>query len=485
MTARRDTHMRESDAFSWYMERDPLLRSTVVSVLVFDRAPDPALLRDKADRASRLVPGLRHRLVEPPLRLAPPRWAVDPDFDLGTCAGSIRPPWEDVTIVLELAASPAWLASTGRPMEFTLSTGSRTSLRRAAATRSPTAPAARSSWRRCSTTSLRRAAPGRARRAGAGATMPPARSPTRACAPYVRLPAVTTGGRRRRARARPRHRGAGLDTVRSVADGRPVATPALATMQRRKLGWHYDVLGAVDDHRPRRHAAHANDKFVVAAGGSPPQRHGARATAPGQPSISPAPDDRPAGTISSRPCPAHRRCGRQLRARADGSASRSRRRFTNAPPRQLLPPAFIGGMFKHVDFLAPTFPASRCRSTSAGRGSSAFRLRPHHWRGERHPPVVPTQQRSANTDTGGARPRRAARASARTEEILDSAASTALRRCPPACRQRRWFGHDSANRSTRSPTSRRTARAHRGRARSTCRCRHLLESPSRVLMKNA
>lgn len=77
-----DVHMRASDAFSWYMERDPLLRSTVVVVLIFNRCPDRELLRDKAERASRVVPGLRHRIAEAPLRLAPPRWTVDPDFDL-------------------------------------------------------------------------------------------------------------------------------------------------------------------------------------------------------------------------------------------------------------------------------------------------------------------------------------------------------------------------------------------------------------------
>ncbi len=32
--------MRASDAFTWYMERDPALRSTVVAVDWLDRAPD-------------------------------------------------------------------------------------------------------------------------------------------------------------------------------------------------------------------------------------------------------------------------------------------------------------------------------------------------------------------------------------------------------------------------------------------------------------
>jgi diacylglycerol O-acyltransferase len=75
-------HMRDSDAFSWYMEQDPLLRSTVVSVMILDSSPDWDALIDRLERASRLTPGLRHRVVMPPLRLATPRWVADPDFDL-------------------------------------------------------------------------------------------------------------------------------------------------------------------------------------------------------------------------------------------------------------------------------------------------------------------------------------------------------------------------------------------------------------------
>ena len=44
MARRPDPYMRDTDAFSWYMEADPLLRSTVVSVVILDRAPDAALL---------------------------------------------------------------------------------------------------------------------------------------------------------------------------------------------------------------------------------------------------------------------------------------------------------------------------------------------------------------------------------------------------------------------------------------------------------
>ena len=74
--------MRDSDAFSWYMEDDPLLRSTVVGVLVLDGSPDWDQLRERLERVTRQTPGLRHKVVTPPLRLATPRWVVDPDFDL-------------------------------------------------------------------------------------------------------------------------------------------------------------------------------------------------------------------------------------------------------------------------------------------------------------------------------------------------------------------------------------------------------------------
>jgi WS/DGAT/MGAT family acyltransferase len=75
-------HMRDSDAFSWYMEQDPLLRSTVVVVLVLDDTPDWDRLQERLEFATRLSPGFRHKVVLTPLRLATPRWVVDPDFDL-------------------------------------------------------------------------------------------------------------------------------------------------------------------------------------------------------------------------------------------------------------------------------------------------------------------------------------------------------------------------------------------------------------------
>jgi len=77
-----DAYMSDSDAFSWYMEADPLLRSTIVSIVVLDHAPDPVRLFERIERATRTSPGFRHRVLQAPWRIANPRWAVDRDFSL-------------------------------------------------------------------------------------------------------------------------------------------------------------------------------------------------------------------------------------------------------------------------------------------------------------------------------------------------------------------------------------------------------------------
>ncbi len=74
--------LRNSDAFTWAMESDPRLRSTVVSVVLLDRSPDWAEVRERFDLISRKLPMFRQRVVpsRPP---APPHWEYAPDFDLG------------------------------------------------------------------------------------------------------------------------------------------------------------------------------------------------------------------------------------------------------------------------------------------------------------------------------------------------------------------------------------------------------------------
>ena len=80
--SRAAEHVGDMETLFWRVERDPLLRNTMMAVMVLEKAPDRERVLDRIERASRLVPGWRHRLVSPPLNLANPRWIVDPDFDL-------------------------------------------------------------------------------------------------------------------------------------------------------------------------------------------------------------------------------------------------------------------------------------------------------------------------------------------------------------------------------------------------------------------
>ncbi len=77
-----DDRMSDSDALMWNIEKDPLLRSTITMVMTLDRAPDRERFTRRMDRTSRVVPRLRQRVLHHPLSIAPPRWEVDPNFDL-------------------------------------------------------------------------------------------------------------------------------------------------------------------------------------------------------------------------------------------------------------------------------------------------------------------------------------------------------------------------------------------------------------------
>src|SRR5207248_11186032 len=79
---RFDRRMSDADALMWAIEKDPLLRSTITAIAVLERAPDRERFTERMERASRLIPRLRQRVVASPLVPAPPRWVVDPNFDL-------------------------------------------------------------------------------------------------------------------------------------------------------------------------------------------------------------------------------------------------------------------------------------------------------------------------------------------------------------------------------------------------------------------
>lgn len=77
-----EQRMGDTDALMWSIEKDPMLRSTIITVLLFHGAIDHDRLVDKVERATRAIPRLRQRVVANTFSIAPPRWEVDPNFDL-------------------------------------------------------------------------------------------------------------------------------------------------------------------------------------------------------------------------------------------------------------------------------------------------------------------------------------------------------------------------------------------------------------------
>ena len=95
--------MRNTDAFTWAMESDPRLRSTVVTVVMLDKSPDWDTLRHRFDLISRRLPMFRQRVVPSPSP-APPRWRVCRDFDLDFHLRRVAaPPPGTLDTVLEMA----------------------------------------------------------------------------------------------------------------------------------------------------------------------------------------------------------------------------------------------------------------------------------------------------------------------------------------------------------------------------------------------
>src|SRR6476620_7927874 len=74
--------MSDEDALMWNIEKDPILRSTILAVAIFDRPPDWTRFRARIERATRVIPRLRQRVLSPPFRIGPPRWATEATFDL-------------------------------------------------------------------------------------------------------------------------------------------------------------------------------------------------------------------------------------------------------------------------------------------------------------------------------------------------------------------------------------------------------------------
>jgi WS/DGAT/MGAT family acyltransferase len=117
-SVRFDDRMSDGDALMWNIERDPLLRSTIAVVWLLDRAPDRERLERKIERATRAIPRLRQRVLPNPLALAPPRWQVDPYFDLAAHVGWHKAPGDGSLRALLDFAQPIAMRhfDTARPL---------------------------------------------------------------------------------------------------------------------------------------------------------------------------------------------------------------------------------------------------------------------------------------------------------------------------------------------------------------------------------
>lgn len=66
----------------WSLDNEPSLRSSFMGITFLDRPPDPVRFRRKMEEAIGSVNALREHVVPAPFDLTPPRWEVDPAFDL-------------------------------------------------------------------------------------------------------------------------------------------------------------------------------------------------------------------------------------------------------------------------------------------------------------------------------------------------------------------------------------------------------------------
>lgn len=100
--------MNDAEAIMWAVESDPFLRSDFTNITLLESAPDTARLRAGLEHAISIFPPLRQRVARPPLGLAPPQWADDPDFDLQYHLRRLSvPPPGELRQVLDLAAQLA------------------------------------------------------------------------------------------------------------------------------------------------------------------------------------------------------------------------------------------------------------------------------------------------------------------------------------------------------------------------------------------
>ena len=119
-------HLSQNDTIMWMVEADPLLRSTIMGVVLLDGAPDWDRLQARVEEVSHHIAALREKVVSVPLHPTTLRWVDDPDFDIGYHLRRIRlPVGSGVQQLLDWARTTAMGGfDSSRPLwEFTLVEG--------------------------------------------------------------------------------------------------------------------------------------------------------------------------------------------------------------------------------------------------------------------------------------------------------------------------------------------------------------------------
>ncbi|MEV0675201.1 wax ester/triacylglycerol synthase domain-containing protein [Actinosynnema sp. NPDC050436] len=89
--------MNALETLFWRAENYPGMRSNMVGAFVLDRCPDWDRFVARHEWGTRIVPRLRHRVLEPPLRLGRPFWVPDQTFDVRNHVHRVRLPTPGTT----------------------------------------------------------------------------------------------------------------------------------------------------------------------------------------------------------------------------------------------------------------------------------------------------------------------------------------------------------------------------------------------------
>ncbi len=120
------SYLSQNDTIMWMVEADPLLRSTILGVVVLDGPPDWHRLQQRMEQVTHHVPALREKVVSAPLHRTTLQWVHDHDFDLHYHLRHIRlPEGSTMQDLLDWARTQAMSGfDSARPLwEFTVVEG--------------------------------------------------------------------------------------------------------------------------------------------------------------------------------------------------------------------------------------------------------------------------------------------------------------------------------------------------------------------------